>query len=166
MLSTDAESIIAAVVKSEVFRAEAACLARGCVSTHTQPRLFKYLENELVRLIFPTNVREVDDGTPMGLVCLYDKRQAINIYAHAIFAGPTVNAALRSLYNPPTQAKPQPGDAGNRAILKFIAWKQAAWEKFLVDELDQGTARASETWIGAFWRALDRMYGGGNLIVD
>jgi len=166
MLTSDAESIVATVVNSAVYKAEAACLARGGAVVRPRPRLFKALENELVRLIFPTSAREVDDGTPMGLVCLYDKRQGANIYAHAIFAGPTVNASLRSLYNPPTQAKPQPGDAGNRAILKFMAWKQAGWEKFLVDELDQGTARASEAWIGAFWRALDRMYGGGNLVGD
>ena len=163
--STQAE-ITESVVRSEVFKAEAACLARGGFNVRPKPRLFKSLENQLVRLIFPTTVREVDEGTAVGLVCLYDRKQAINVYAHAIFAGPASNTSLRSLYNPPTQAKPQPGDKGNHAILKFVAWKEAAWVKFLNDELEVGTARASDGWINSFWRALDRMYGGGNLLPD
>jgi hypothetical protein len=158
--------IIATVIQSECFRAESACLGRGGFHLRPSPRLFKCLENNLVRVIFPTTVREVDEGTAVGLICLYDRTKAINVYAHAAFAGSTTNASLRSLYNPPTQAKPQPGDAGNRAILKFVAWKEAAWTKFLNDELEMGTARASELWLAAFWKALDRMYGGGNLLPD
>lgn len=166
MNKSDQNEIVDAVVHSEVFKAEAHCLSRGGFTVNGRPRLFKYLENDLVRLIFPTNVREIDEGTGVGLICLFDLRQRINVYAHAVFAGPTCNASLRSLYNPPTQAKPQPGDAGNKAILKFIAWKAAAWSKFLNDELELGTARASETWIQSFWKALDRMYGGGNLLPE
>jgi hypothetical protein len=48
-------------------------------------------------------------------------------------------------------------------IAKFIAWKQAAWGKFLNEELEQGTAAASARWLASFWKALDRMYGGGHL---
>lgn len=158
--------IIAAVAQSEVFKAEAACLARGGFEVRPRPRLFKHLEKNLVRLIFPTLVSEVDEGTAVGLICLFDQNQSRNVYAHAVFAGPTSNASLRSLYNPPTQAKPQPGDMGNRAILKFVAWKQAAWTKFLNDELELGTPRASTIWLESFWKALDRMYGGGNLLPD
>lgn len=156
--------IISAVVHSSCFITEAAWLARGGFPIRPAPRLFKHLENGLVRLIFPTQVTEVDEGTAVGLVCLFDQRPAQTIYAHAIFAGPTSNASLRSIFNPPTQAKPQAGDAGNRAIVKFVAWKQAAWNRFLCDELDLGPAPASRTWLSAFWKALDRMYGGGNLL--
>lgn len=166
MSTPSKNDIVAAVTQSEVFKAEAACLARGGFEVRPAPRLFKCLEHNHIRLIFPTLVDEVDEGTPVGLICLYDQNQSRNVYAHAVFAGPTSNASLRSLYNPPTQAKPQPGDAGNRAILKFVAWKQAAWTKFLNDELELGTHRASRLWLESFWKALDRMYGGGNLIPD
>lgn len=160
------DDIVVSVAHSEVFKAEAACLARGGFEVRPSPRLYKLLERNLVRLIFPTLVEDVDEGTAVGLICLYDQNESRNVYAHAVFAGPTSNASLRSLYNPPTQAKPQPGDAGNRAILKFVAWKQAAWTKFLNDELELGTRRASTLWLVSFWNALDRMYGGGNLIPD
>lgn len=155
--------IVAEVAQSACFITETAWLARGGFPIRPTPRLFKFLENDLVRLIFPTTVAEVDEGTAVGLVCLYDLKQSQTIYAHAIFAGPSSNASLRSIFNPPTQAKPQPGEAGNRAIVKFVAWKQAAWNRFLCEELDLGAAAASQAWLGAFWKALDRMYGGGNL---
>lgn len=90
--------------------------------------------------------------------------RALMDYTHAIFAGPGVHASLKSLFVPATQAKPQPGVDGNKAILKFVAWEEAAWSKFLNDELDMGTESASAIWIANFWKALDRMYGGGNLL--
>lgn len=160
----DKESIIAEVVSSACFEAERACLARGGFVVTDRPRLFKLLENEKARLIFPTMVREVDFGVGVGLVCLYDLVERVNVYAHAIFAGPGVNTSLESLFVPATQAKPQPGPAGNKAIAKFVAWKAAAWNRFLTDELEMGTPRASAIWIENFWKALDRMYGGGNLL--
>lgn len=166
MSALSKNDIVAAVAQSEVFKAEAACLARGGFEVRLTPRLYKNLENDLVRLVFPTQVGEVDEGTAVGLICLYDRNQSRNVYAHSVFAGPSSNASLRSLYNPPTQAKPQPGDAGNRAILKYVAWKQAAWTKFLNEELELGTRRASAIWLESFWKAIDRMYGGGNLIPD
>jgi len=158
------ESIIRAVVESACFKGEVSYLARGGFEVADRPRLYKHLENQKVRLIFPTRVRVVDEGVAVGLVCLYDAQERVNVYAHAIFAGPTANASLRSLFVPVTQAKPQPGDDGNQAILKFVAWKQAAWGKFLNEELEFGTERASGIWIENFWKALDRMYGGGNLV--
>ena len=158
------QRIVDAVRQSGAFEAEAGSFGRSGFPVRSRPGLFKLLEKNLVRLIFPTEVSAVDEGTAVGLVCLYDRNLEKTIYAHAVFAGPSSNASLRSIYNPPNQAKPQPGDDGNRAILKFVAWKQAAWSKFLNDELELGTLRASELWIASFWKALDRMYGGGNLL--
>ncbi len=77
---------------------------------------------------------------------------------------PNVNASLGNLFVPAAQAKPQPGIEGNKAILKFVAWKQAAWSKFLNDELEMGQDKASRIWIENFWKALDRMYGGNSLL--
>ena len=160
----DREQIIGAVRESECFKAEVACLAGGGFEVPRAPRLLKVLENEKVRVVFPTQVRVVEEGVVVALVCLYDLIAGINVYAHAIFAGPDVNASLKSLFVPTTQAKPQPGVEGNKAILKFVAWKRAAWSKFLNEELDVGTESASAVWIANFWKALDRMYGGGNLL--
>ena len=160
----DRETIIKTVTHSPCFQSESAYLAKGGFEVAGRPRLFKRLENEKVRLIFPTQVENIDFGVAVGMVCLFDLAAEQNVYAHAIFAGPGVNASLKSLFVPATQAKPQPGQAGNKAISKFVAWKEAAWHKFLVDELELGTARASAIWIESFWKALDRMYGGGNLL--
>ncbi len=158
------EEIITAVRESACFRDESAYLAQQGFEVADRPRLFKRLENEKVRLIFPTRVERIEEGVAVALVCLFDEAAGRNVYAHAIFAGPTVNASLRNLFVPAKQSKPQPGIEGNKAILKFVAWKQAAWTKFLNDELEMGTDRASAIWIENFWKALDRMYGGGNLL--
>ena len=160
----DRDDIITRVCGSECFKTEAACLDRGGFPIAERPGLFKLLENEKVRLIFPTTVREISEGVIVGLVCLFDLSREVNTYAHPIFAGPNVNAALKSLFVPETQAKPQPGVAGHKAIQQFVAWKQAGWVKFLNDELEMGTQEASAIWIRNFWKALDRMYGGGNLL--
>lgn len=162
--AAERDTVIAVVIKSPAFEVESACIARGGFAVIPRPRLFKRLENDLIRLIFPTRTSEVDEGTVVGLVCLFDRSRRETVYAHAIFAGPTANASLRSLFNPPTQAKPQPGVAGDKAILKFVAWKAAAWGKFLNEELELGTTHASERWLASFWKALDRMYGGGHLL--
>ena len=159
-----ATRITADIRGSACFQTEAAWLTRGGFAVADHPRLLKQLENELVRVIFPTQVTQVEEGTAVGLICLYSLKDRTTIYAHAVFAGPTANASLRSIFNPPNQAKPQPGIEGNKAILKFVAWKAAAWSKFLNEELELGTADASKIWLGNFWKALDRMYGGGNLL--
>lgn len=159
-----AAQITADIRGSGCFQTEAAWLARGGFPVADQPRLVKQLENELVRVVFPTTVTQVEEGTAIGLICLYSLKDKTTIYAHAVFAGPTANASLRSIFNPPNQAKPQPGIEGNKAILKFVAWKAAAWGKFLNEELELGTAEASRIWLNNFWKALDRMYGGGNLL--
>ena len=54
--------------------------------------------------------------------------------------------------------------AGEAAIAQFVAWKEASWTKFLNDELLLGTETASSLWIATFWKALDRMFGGGHLV--
>ncbi|MBX3395569.1 MAG: hypothetical protein KF841_09400 [Phycisphaerae bacterium] len=158
------EGVITDIKASACFQTESAWLARGGFPVAPRPRLYKVLEKDMVRVIFPTLVTTVDEGTAVGLICLYSLQDRSTIYAHAVFAGPTANASLRSIFNPPTQAKPQPGLDGNLAILKFVAWKAAGWSKFLNDELAMGTDEASRIWIENFWKALDRMYGGGNLI--
>lgn len=157
------ENIIERTVSSECFKVEAAYLRRGGIQTSNRPRMLKHIDDRFVRLVFPTSVSEIDDGSVVGMVCLWDHQEDCNVYAHCISAGPGVNAQLRSLYSPLNQVKPQPGMEGDKAIAKFIAWKQAAWGKFLNEELAEGTAVASQRWLASFWTALDRMYGGGNL---
>src|SRR5690349_19778 len=94
------EQIIPVVVQSDAFKVEAACVARSGLQVCHSARLFKHLENDLVRIIFPTTARDIDEGTAVGLVCLYDQKESRCVYAHVIFAGPTSNASLRSIYNP------------------------------------------------------------------
>lgn len=155
--------IIEQTVAGDAFRVETAYLHRGGISVSPRPRLLKRMDDRFVRMIFPTDAKEIDDGTVVSIVCLWDAREKLNVYAHCITAGPGANAQLRAIYSPLNQVKPQPGIEGDKAIAKFIAWKQASWGKFLNEELELGTAGASARWLAAFWKALDRMYGGGNL---
>jgi hypothetical protein len=159
----DSEAIIDAVRTSDNFKSEVRYIGRGGYGIAEDARLFKHLENGVVRVVFPTTVTEVVEGTVVALVCLYDTRERYNIYAHTICAGPGVNTLLRAHHSPMPQALPQPGKTGEKAITQFVNWKQAAWTRFLNDELDLGTERASAIWIANFWKALDRMFGGGHL---
>ena len=158
------QAIVAAVRESENFKSEIRYIARGGYEVADGPRLFKHLEDDLVRVVFPTTVAETADGTIVAVVCLYDLRERSNVYAHTICAGPGVNILLRAQFNPMPQARPQPGREGEKAIAQFVAWKEAAWVKFLNDELDLGTPAASALWIASFWKALDRMFGQGHLL--
>lgn len=160
----DMPSIVQRVVSSENFQSELRYVARGGYEVAATPRLFKFLENDLVRVVFPTTVTEVGEGTIVAIVTLYDLRREENVYAHTITAGPGVNILLKSLYTPMPVALPQPGREGEKAIHKFVAWKEASWVRFLNQELDLGTEAASAIWLDNFWKALDRMFGGGNLV--
>jgi hypothetical protein len=54
--------------------------------------------------------------------------------------------------------------AGERAIMHFVDWKRAEWDRFLIDELDRGRQAASDHYVSNFWKAMDRMFGGGCLL--
>ena len=164
MPQTGMQEIVDAVRQSDNFKSEIRYVARGAYEVADQPRLFKHLEQGLVRVVFPTTVSEVVEGTVVALVCLYDQREQYNVYAHTICAGPGVNTLLRASFSQMPQALPQPGRAGEKAIALFVAWKEAAWVKFLNDELDLGTEEATTVWLANFWKALDRMFGGGHLV--
>jgi len=161
---SDMATIVRTVRESENFKSELRYIGRGGYEITEGPRLFKHLENNLVRVVFPTTVTRVDAGTIVALVCLYDARERYNVYAHTICAGPGVNALLKAIHSPMPTALPQPGAKGEEAIGKFVAWKEAAWTRFLNEELDVGLDKASAIWIGNFWKALDRMFGGGCLV--
>jgi len=158
------KEVVDAVRQSECFKAEAAYAARGGYKTLAGPRLYKELEDEQVRVVFPTNTANLEEGSVIAITCLFDRKENVNIYGHTICAGPGVNALLRAIHAPLGKATPQPGDAGEKAVLHFVAWKQEAWGKFLNDELEYGNRKASEIWIRSFWKALDRMFGGGVLM--
>jgi hypothetical protein len=160
----DRQAIIDAVRNSENFKSEVKYVGRGGYVVAEQPRLFKHLENDVVRVVFPTTVTEVAEGTIVGMVCLYDKKNQYNIYTHTLCAGPGTNILLRAFDSPMPQASPQPQPMGNKAIRQFVAWKEASWVKFLNDELELGTEEASRIWIASFWKALDRMFGHGYLM--
>lgn len=155
------ERIVKAIRNSENFRSELAYVARGGYTLPHEPRLYKVLEDGLVRVVFPIDPREIVEGTVIAMTCLYDLKQDLNIYAHTICAGPGVNVLMKTIHAPLGQPNPQPGVEGEKAVLKFVAWKEAAWVKFLNEELDLGTREASAIWVRNFWKALDRLFGGG-----
>ncbi len=160
----DFASIVAAVRNSEAFKAELKYIRRGGYDVQDEPRLFKFLEHGLVRVVFATTETEITDGTVIALTCLYDLNNEYNIYGHTICAGPGVNTLLRAFDSRMPQALPQPAPIGEREIRRFVAWKEASWVQFLNDDLDLGTERASQVWLARFWKAMDRMFGGGTLV--
>ena len=143
--------IVAAVRASENFKSEVRYIGLGGYTVDPAPRLFKHLDSDLVRVVFATNCTEVCDGAIVTLTTLWDRKHKYNIYAHTIWA-------------PMPSALPQHGRDGEKAIMKFVAWKEAAWVKFLNDELELGNEEASAIWLDNFWKALDRLFGTGHLV--
>lgn len=160
----DRDEVIRVVLESDGFRAETAYVERHPeYKVHREPRLYKVLHDGLVRVVFPVECGTIQLASIVAVTCLYDIEKKYNIYGHAICAGPGVNSLLKAIHAPLGNANSQPGIAGEKAVLHFVDWKRAAWDKFLTDELDLGAEEASRIWIRNFWKALDRLFGGGHL---
>ena len=162
----DRAEIARQIVTSENFKCEEEYIARGGFKVSYHPRLFKHLDNEQYRVNFPTTIEEIDEGTPLCIVTLYDVDREATVYCNPILAGPAVNPCLRYFNSPLSRPHPQPGDAGYAAITQFIQWKEAAWARFRLEELELGKRAASEHFISNFWLALDRLLGGNALVED
>lgn len=158
------EEVIGAVRRSECFKAEVKYAERGGYAVAMEPRLYKELEDGLVRVVFPADTERLEDGAVVAITCLFDRKANENIYGHTICAGPGVNGLLRAIHSPLGKATPQAGEAGEKAVLHFVEYKKAIWGKFLVDELELGNKGASALWLKNFWKALDRMFAGGVLM--
>lgn len=168
---TEKERIIQACRDSEGFRTEKIYAERsGSHKISLLPRLYKKLDRDeargetLVRVVFPAEDQLIELGTVIAVTCLYDLDNAYNIYGHVICAGPGVNGLLKAIHAPMGSAHPQPGAAGERAVMHFVDWKRAAWDQFLLAELDHGREYASALYLQNFWKAMDRMFGGGHLL--
>lgn len=159
----DEAAVVQACLDSECFANETAYVAAAGYRVSPQVRLYKELEDEKVRVVFPTEQAELEDGDVIAITCLFDRRAWRNTYAHTICAGPGANPTLRAVHSPLGRATPQPGVAGDKAVLHFVQWKQAAWGRFLNEELELGNKEASSRYLRGFWKALDRMFGGGVL---
>jgi len=168
---TEQERIIQACRDSEGFRTEKIYAERsGSHKISLLPRLYKRLDRDeargetLVRVVFPAEDQLIELGTVIAVTCLYDLDNEYNIYGHVICAGPGVNGLLKAIHAPMGSAHPQPGVAGERAVMHFVDWKRAAWDQFLLAELDHGREHASALYLRNFWKAMDRLFGGGHLL--
>lgn len=161
---SEKQQIIDAVRNSECFKAEVHYAERGGYEIERECRLYKVLEDDLVRVVFPAKPSYMEEGTVLAVTCLYDRAKSYNIYGHTITAGPGVNSLLKSVFAPLGGAHPQAGNAGPKAVLKFVEVKRALWNRFLIEDLDLGNVKASERFVRGFWCALDRMFGGGVLM--
>jgi hypothetical protein len=165
-LVIDREQVARAIVESDNFKCEEEYIARGGFEASHSPRLFKVLEDGQIRVNFPTLVDEIDEGTPLCIVTLYNPEKNLTVYCNPILAGPVVNPCLRYFNSPLSKPHPQPGEAGYAAITQFQQWKAAAWAKFRIEELELGKHIASQNFITQFWRGLDRLLGGNALVED
>lgn len=126
-------------------------------------RLFKYLEDDLVRVVFPVDCGPLELGSVIAVTCLYDLNANYNIYGHIICAGSGANTLLRAIHAPLGSAHPQPGEKGQKEIMHFVEFKRALWDRYLLENLDLGAKVASEHYVRDFWKSLDRMFGGNVL---
>ncbi|MBX3180871.1 MAG: hypothetical protein KF886_26280 [Candidatus Hydrogenedentes bacterium] len=165
------DRIVQACLDSECLKAEVNYAERsGHHKILRTPRLYKVLDRDpsrdehLVRVVFPAADQLIELGSVLAITCLYDLEREYNIYGHVICAGPGVNGLLKAVHAPMGSAHPRPGIEGERAIMHFVDWKRAEWDRFLIDELARGRGLASALYIENFWKALDRMFGGGYLL--
>ncbi len=168
---SEGDRTIQACLDSECFKGEVHYAERsGHHEIERHARLYKKLERDtvrneqLIRVVFPAAPQLIELGSVMAITCLYDLDKGYNIYGHVICAGPGVNGLLKAIHAPMGSTHPQPGVAGERAIMHFVDWKRAEWDRFLIDELDRGRQAASEQYVANFWKAMDRMFGGGCLL--
>lgn len=160
----DREAIVQACLESEAFRGEVRYAERtGHYKILREVRLYKELDEDLVRVVFASDVTELEDGAVLAITCLYDLKGQYNIYGHTIIAGPGVNGLLKAVHAPLGGAHPQSGNAGPKEIMRFVQVKRASWDRYLIDELELGNREASAIYIRRFWHSLDRMFGGGYL---
>lgn len=160
----DRDHVIQTILDSDGFRGETVYTERHpAYKVHREPRLYKVLHDGLVRVVFPVECGNIQLASIIAITTLYDIEKEYNIYGHAICAGPGVNGLLKAIHAPLGNANPQPGVDGEKAVMRFVDWKRAAWDKFLTEELDLGEQEASDIWVRNFWKALDRLFGGGHL---
>jgi hypothetical protein len=160
---SDREAIVKKCLESGCFESEVAYAEAGGFRVRREVRLYKELDNGLVRVVFPTEVAELEEGSVVAITCLFDRKTDRNVYAHTICAGPGTNVTLKAVHSPLGRVTPQSGEAGAKAVLHFVEWKRASWGRFLNEELELGNKAAAAAWIRGFWKALDRMFGGGVL---
>jgi len=160
---TDRNGITRKVLESDCFQHETRYAERAGFRVRRELRLYKELEDDLVRVVFPVDADLMEEGAVVAITCLFERATDRNLYAHTICAGRGANPTLRAVHSPLGRATPQPGAAGDKAVLHFVEWKKASWGRFLNDELELGNKAAGALWTRGFWRALDRMFGGGVL---
>ena len=158
------EIIVQKTLDSPAYKAEKNYVEIGGHYTVVERvRLFKYLEDDLVRVVFPVDCGILEVGSILAVTCLYHLKEDYNIYGHTICAGPGVNTLLRAIHAPLGSAHPQPGEKGQKEILHFAEFKRALWDRYLLENLDIGLETASENYVRGFWKSLDRMFGGNVL---
>jgi hypothetical protein len=163
--AVDMKRVVQACLDSDGYRAEVRYTERYPeYKVSREPRLYKVLHDGHVRVVFPVECGPIQLASVVAITCLYDIEKGYNVYGHTICAGPGVNVLLKAIHAPLGNANSQPGLLGERAVLRFVDWKRAAWDKFLLDELDLGSEAASDIWKRNFWKALDRLFGGGYLL--
>ncbi len=160
---SDKDAIVRKVLESDCFANEVTYVEAAGFRVRREVRLYKELEDDKVRVVFPVDADELEEGGVVAITCLFDRRADRNIYAHTICAGPGANPTLKAVHSPLGRATPQPGVVGDKAVLHFVEWKRVAWGRFLTDELELGNKEAAGRWTRSFWKALDRMFGGGVL---
>jgi radical SAM/Cys-rich protein len=148
----------ALVLDSRPMQAMRTSLARTGLRIEAEPIVYKDLDHDLVRLMFPVTGGLVDDGVVVSVVCLFDRPRNRTLYAHPMHAGPGVNPLVRHLDGPMASPKSQVGADGDRASQRIIEHKEALWDRFVRERVTIGQAEAGRRWREGYYWSLKRLY--------
>lgn len=154
------ERRIALALDSSPVAVQRAMLVRVNRRVESKPILWKYLPGPYLRFFFPVSGAndEIDRGTVVALVLLYDPESERTLYAHSVFAGPESNPMLKHLDGPMASPMAQEGRNGELATRRFLEHKQALWHRFKQERKTIDLAQASRRWLDGFYWALLRLY--------
>ncbi len=165
-LPPEQAAIVADVISSDAWRVEKAYAKRGGFTFVEYPRLIKTLEGHFVQLIFPTNASLIQAGSLVAVSFTYHTPSRTVALSHCLCAGAESEIQFQKGDVAFGLPAPQPGTAGEEAKTTYRSWRRSAWSRFWLNDLDNGIAVASETWLQELWGSLEALFGGNDLPAD
>lgn len=154
------ERRIVSALSSPAVEFQQATLERNGLRVEREPILWKWLPGLFLRLFFPVSgpTEEIERGTVVALVLLFDPATDRALYAHPVHAGPDANPLLMHMDGPMAQPQAQAGANGDRTTRRLLDHKRAIWDCFLRERDAIGSVEASRRWRTRFCWALLQLY--------
>lgn len=139
---------------SEAFAVERAYARRGGFEISREPILVGEAGPDTV-VVFPSDARLLEAGSLVGAAAHLDRASGTVRHVHCLSAGPEPEMVF--LHGDRALGLGVPGDdAARRAYARF---REEAWTRFWLRELEEGLAAASRAWLAEYRDALARLLG-------